>query len=177
MRRDGPDRWVEVGADDALAFLPAANLPEQPSQGAGEHAGARLARILAAHGLEVLPTRFDVGVVALQATTLAQDALTLADLAADSDGGWLWVDGAGVLVFYQADHDAEDPRWTAPVLTFTDTDTDPAPAVCWATLELDDDADAIVNHVEIAAAGGTAVIKRTPGRGNDSGPGRFNATT
>jgi hypothetical protein len=153
-RRDDPNRWVDIGADDTLARLTMADLPEQASQGAGEHAGARLQRILAAHGMESVPHAFDVGVVPLQATTLADDAWSLACLTADSDGGWLWCDGAGVIRFYQGDRDATDPRWTHAQATFADNDRDGD--VCWSTVELDDDADAVFNHADIAAAGGAA---------------------
>jgi hypothetical protein len=157
-RRDPPDQWVEVGADDVLSSFTLANLPEQPSQGAGEFAGARLERIIAENGLQVDATAFDTGVIALQATTLAQPAISEADLTADSDGGWLWVDGAGTLRFYQADRDSTDPRWTTPQATFADTH-DVAGAICWdATPALDDDADAVVNRASIANAGGTAQI-------------------
>jgi hypothetical protein len=147
-----------VDADDVLSTFPLADLPEQPAQGAGEFAGARLERIIAETGLQVPATAFDAGVVGLQATTLAQPAITEADLTADSDGGWLWVDGAGTLRYYQADRDTTDPRWLDPVITVTDRD-DVAGAICWdATPDLDDDADAVVNHVQIGNAGGTVQI-------------------
>ena len=157
-RRDGPDRWVEVGADDALADLALANLPQQASQGAGETAGPRLTRILMANGLDTVPTRFDAGVATLQATTLADSAAGLVDLTADSDGGWLWCDGTGTVVYYQGDRDQTDPRWLAPVVVLADDDTIPG-AICWDDApELDDDRDAVVNHVDIAPAGGSAVV-------------------
>lgn len=156
--REDPDRWVEMGCDDPLATLTLANLPEQPSQGAGEHAGARLERILAAHGLDSMPHRFDVGVVPLQATTLADDAISLADLAADSDAGWLWCDGDGTLVYYQGDRDVTDPRWTTSVAVVGD-DREIAGALCAdLTPALVDDRDSVVNHAAIAAKGGTAHV-------------------
>jgi hypothetical protein len=157
-RRDPPDQWVELTADDVLASFTLADLPEQPSQGAGEAAGARLERIIAQTGLQVDATAFDAGVVGLQATTLAQPAVTEADLTADSDGGWLWVDGAGTLRYYQADRDTTDPRWLTPVVTLTDRDDVPG-AICWdVSPELDDDADAVVNHVQIGNAGGAVQV-------------------
>lgn len=152
-RRDDPNRWVDIGADDVLATLTLANLPEQAAQGAGETAGPRLGRILTTNGLGSIVTRFDAGVVPLQATTLAAPAGTLADLTADSDGGWLWVDGAGALVYYQGDRDTTDPRWLTRVLTFADTDTDGD--VCWSVVELDDDNAAVFNHADISRAGGS----------------------
>ena len=155
-RRHDPDRWVELGCDDPLASLVLADLTEQPAQGAGETAGPRLTRILTANGLSAMATRFDTGVATLQATTLADDALSMADLTADSDGGWLWVDGDGVLVYYQGDRDTTDPRWLAPVVTIADDDAI-AGALCWdQSPELNDDRDAVINHADIAAAGGTA---------------------
>lgn len=156
--RDGVDRFVEMGCDDPLATLTLANLPEQPSQGAGEHAGARLQRILAAHGLESMPHAFDAGVVPLQATTLADDAISLADITADSDGGWLWVDGDGTLVYYQGDRDITDPRWTTSVLTVGDDHQIPD-TICWdLTPQLFDDRDSVINYAAIARAGGTAHV-------------------
>jgi hypothetical protein len=155
-RRSGPDQWVELGCDDPLASLTLANQPEQPSQGAGEAAGARLHRILSINGLDSMPTRFDPGVVPLQASTLADDAWSLACLTADSDGGWLWVDGDGTLVYYQGDRDTTDPRWLAPVVTIGDDDTI-AGALCWdASPTLADNRDAVINHAAIAATGGVA---------------------
>ena len=154
-RRAEPDRWVELGCDDPLSTLTLANLPEQTAQGAGETAGPRLERILTANGLSAISTRFDAGLATLQATTLADDALSLADLTADSDGGWLWVDGDGVLVYYQGDRDSTDPRWLAPVLTIGDDDSI-AGAVCWdASPMLADDRDSVINHAAISTTGGT----------------------
>jgi hypothetical protein len=147
---------VELGCDDPLASLTLANLPAQASQGAGETAGPRLQRILAANGLSSMPTRLDAGVVPLQATTLADDAISLADLAVDSDGGWLWVDGAGTLVYYQGDRDTVEPRWATPQLILADDDTIPG-ALCWdQSPVLADNRDAVINHAAIGAAGGTA---------------------
>jgi hypothetical protein len=157
-RRAGPDRWVDIGCDDPLASLTLANLPEQASQGAGEAAGARLQRILDAEGLSSMPTRFDPGVVPLQATTLADDAWSMACITADSDGGWLWVDGDGTLVYYQGDRDTTDPRWLAPVATIGDDDTI-AGALCWdQSPVLADNRDAVINHAAIATTGGVAHI-------------------
>jgi hypothetical protein len=157
-RRAGPDRWVELGCDDPLASLTLANLPAQASQGAGETAGPRLRRILAANGLSSMPTRFDAGLVPLAATTLADDAISLADLTADSDGGWLWVDGDGTLVYYQGDRDTSDPRWSTPQLVFGDDDNI-AGALCWdQSPVLADNRDAVINHAAISAAGGTAHV-------------------
>ena len=155
-RRYEPDRWVELGCDDPLASLTLADLPEQAAQGAGETAGPRLQRILAANGLSAMPTRFDAGLATLQATTLADAAISLVDLAADSDGGWLWVDGDGTLVYYQGDRDSTDPRWLAPVAVIGDDDTIPG-ALCWdQSPTLADNRDAVINHAAIGAAGGTA---------------------
>lgn len=156
-RRADPDRWAELSCTDVLADMPLANLLASGAVGAGEMAGARIQRVLAANGLVNLPTALDVGVVTLQATTLAQPAGTELDLTVDSDGGWLWVDGDGVLTFFQADRDATYSRWVAPVLTFADDDT-VAGAVCWATVELDDDRAVVVNRADIANAGGVAQI-------------------
>jgi hypothetical protein len=155
-RRAEPDRWVELGCDDPLATLTLADLPEQPAQGAGETAGPRLQRILDANGLSSMPTRFDPGVVGLQATTLADDAWSLACLTADSDGGWLWADGDGTLVYYQGDRDLTDPRWTAPVIVIGDDDRI-AGALCWdQSPVLADNRDAVINHAAVATTGGTA---------------------
>jgi hypothetical protein len=157
-RRAGPDRWVELGCDDPLASLVLADLPEQAAQGTGETAGPRLRRILDAHAMSSTPTRLDPGLATLQATTLADDAWSLACLTADSDGGWLWADGDGTIVYYQGDRDATDPRWLTPVAVLGDDDNI-AGALCWdQSPELADNRDAVVNHVEIATTGGVAHI-------------------
>lgn len=151
----GRNGYVEIPVVDDLADLSLANLPEQAAQGAGELAGARIARILAEH-LYTGPVALDAGVVPLQATTLAADALSLLYLTVDSDGGWLFVDGDGTLCFLDANREQEDPRWKAPTLVVADDGTgDVCPVIA---PDLDDDRDAVRNLADIAAAGGTAHI-------------------
>lgn len=156
--RYGGDDYVDVDVVDDTADLSLANLPEQTAQGDGEHAGARIARILAAHFYDG-PTALDPGVPPLQPTTLADDALTLLYLTVDSDGGWLFCDGDGVLCFLDAnrDSDTRPPAWSTPQLVIADDDSGD---VCAASVELDDDREAVRNQVDIARAGGTARIAR-----------------
>lgn len=153
--RYGADAYVDLDVIDLLADLALANLPEQSPSGAGETAGPRIARILAAH-LYTGPTALDTGVPTLQATTLADDALSLLYLTVDSDGGWLWLDGAGVIVFYDADRDSDFDRWKTPQLVIADDGTGDVCAV--DAPALDDAREAVRNLVDIARAGGTARI-------------------
>lgn len=71
----------------------------QNAQGGGEDTGARLHRILDAAEFPAADRVIDAGDSTLQATTLAQNARTEAWLSADSEFGYLWIDGAGRVVF------------------------------------------------------------------------------
>lgn len=83
------DEWSALSAFDGLELAP---------QGAGELSGARVHRVLnnAGHaGARTIAT----GRTTLQATTLAANATAELDLVVDSEGGGMFVDGDGTIVF------------------------------------------------------------------------------
>lgn len=142
-------------------FLAQANGLEQPSQGANEFAGARLARICNQAAIPAWIARtFDAGGVAMQATTLASAALEEAWLTADSDGGAFLEDQTGGLIFLSKSTLDNQPRYTEPQATFVD-DSPTAPGVeveCMTSLTTTLSTDHVVTDVSIAAAGGTAHV-------------------
>lgn len=91
----GETAAVSVVAVDPFAELGSFDGYEQPSQGGGESYGDRVLRILDNAGWKG-PRAVDVGEHTMQATTLAQNALTELKLTAASEGGAVWVTPAGV---------------------------------------------------------------------------------
>lgn len=148
--------WVDARATDGFTQLAAVNLPEGAPVGAGETSGARIGRLADVAGW-VAPRRLDAGKVTVQATTMAQPMLEEMFLTADSEGGQLYVDGDGTLVFEDRDRPLTDPRQTTPQVTFTDQPQSAA-EVCYADLQMSSDRSAIVNWCSIARAGGTAQV-------------------
>lgn len=83
------DEWAALSGFDGLAVT---------SQGAGELSGARLHRVLNAAG-HAGGRSIATGRVTMQATTLAANAAREIDLVVDSEGGGLFVDSDGTIVF------------------------------------------------------------------------------
>lgn len=146
------DHVVTFNCADALQVLAAYDGLEQPPAGAGEHGGDRIQRIL-----EMVSWRgdrvLDVGVPALQETTLAQNALNEAGLVTDTELGALFVRPDGVMRFLDRNGIAGDPHYTQVQFTFGEVE----PELCYAGLELLTDADLVRNVISISNTGGTAV--------------------
>lgn len=158
---DGGESTVALTCTDALSFLGDANGLEQPSQGASELAGARLGRIMDQAALPAIVDRtLNVGVTALQATTLAKGALEEAWLTADSDGGTVWCTPAGA-IRYVDPTGAQAAEFAEPIVTFTD---DPArtPGLCPIQFTVTSDRDAVKNVVSVARVGGTSQTVTDP---------------
>lgn len=153
--------WVEARATDRFADLAAVDEPEGPAVGAGETTGARMGRLADAGGWTA-SRRFDAGRVTLQATTMANAVLEDMYLTVDSDGGELYVDADGTLVFEDRDHPLTDPRQTTVQAVFTDSPQDAA-EVCYADLSMVSDRATIVNWVSLARAGGSAAVAKNGG--------------
>lgn len=95
---NGGDAYVTMACQDELASLARFNGFEQAPVGGGETSGQRIHRILnnAGHA----GTRdIDIGRMTMQPTTLASNAVTDLKLTADSEGGAVWVDADGTVVF------------------------------------------------------------------------------
>lgn len=159
---DGGESTVSVDCTDATSFLGDANGLEQASQGAGERAGARLARIIAAAAVPaaLVDLDLDPGAVALQATTLAKGALEEAWLTADSDGGVFAATVAGALRYVDP-AGLDTPEFAEPVAHFTDSVEDDG-TLCPISFTIKASRDTVKNVVSVAAAGGTAQTVSDP---------------
>lgn len=154
-------RTVVVRGSGPLGHLATADDVEQPAQGAGELAGARLARIFDHARLpDWIPRNLDPGVAPLQATTLARAALEEAWLVADSDGGALLELADGTIAYVDPTTFDNAWRYTEPVVTFGDGY--PGTDVCIESFTTELNADAVYNHVGIARAGGTLRTATAP---------------
>lgn len=105
------DEWSALSAFDGLAVTPV---------GAGETSGARIHRVLnnAGHaGMRSIST----GRVTVQATTLENNAARELDLVVDSEGGGLFVDGDGTVVFEDQYSLMETPRSNTVQAMFGDS--------------------------------------------------------
>lgn len=114
----GEDCVTTVTCSDTSADLAAIDLAAIVAAGAGEAAGQRIQRILSAAGW---PWDTDIGVGAIstmQATTLGGNALGTAQLTADSDGGVLFVDGNGALVYQDSNYAVTNSRAISAQVTF-----------------------------------------------------------
>jgi len=125
---EGGQHRVEIQAVDYLALLAAYDGVEVPPQGAGEMAGARLARIATNAGYTGARV-FDVGTVALQATNLARNALDESGIAVDTEMGAYWCDRSGVLQFRDRNGLSTNPDYTTVQAVFGDADQPDAAAV------------------------------------------------
>lgn len=134
-----PDAWSILAAFDGL---------EQNEVGAGETSGRRIQRILANAGW-ALPASVALGTATMQATTLAQNASGEALLTTDSEGGAIWCDPDGTLVFEDRLALIENTRSNTSRVTFGTT----LPIKEAATSI---GADRLVATVSLARAGGTA---------------------
>ena len=162
---DDEERLVAFACTGPAGLLAAANGTEQPSQGANETAGPRIARIIAAAYLPAwIPSALDAGTVPMQATTLAGGALEEIWLTADSDGGAFLEDHDGTLVYLTAGTLDNQPRYTTPQAIFVDdTPTDPTLTVeCMTSFTATLSTDHVISTVSIAAAGGTEHIAANP---------------
>lgn len=143
----GYDAVTVLSVVDGLAELAAFNGPEQPEQGAGEQSGLRIQRILDNLGW-TLGTDIDVGTATMQATTLAGDAFSEAALTADSEGGALWAEADGSIVFDDRLALIENVRSNTSQVAFGTTVKIRDPVVEYSS-------DTLRNIVSMARAGGT----------------------
>ena len=141
-----------ITASDGFRHLANLNQPERAAQGAGEAAGKRIDRILTNAGWDT-ERRLEPGTLPLQATTLAQPALDECFLAADTEGGYVWIDKEGAFRFV-------DRVWMRSKAEHTDwhvgdrsIDADCIPASGMITVA--DDMD-VANVIGISRIGGVA---------------------
>lgn len=156
------DNWLPEWRepDDSICFLTAtdgfkvfARVDRNASSpaGAGETTGARIGRILDHAEWADDDRDLDTGISTVQATTLAQNALTELYLTADTERGELFIDGQGHVVFRDRHHRYTDPHSLFPRWVLGNADGElqcvlPQP-------ETDD--EVLVNRAEIGRVGGT----------------------
>lgn len=144
------DATTYIECSDQLSVLARFNGPEQPSQGGGEFFEDRIRRI--AENAGFTGDFFGgEGVVPLQATTLAQNALTEATLAADTEGGALYARANGTIVSFGLD-DLIDRIGGTGAVTFGNNGSD---GITFSDPVFAYDADLVYNRVSLARAGGT----------------------
>lgn len=125
---------------------------ELGSQGAGETSGRRIHRVLDNAG-HVKPRAIEVGQVTMQATTLAANCVTELKLVTDSEGGSLFVDADGTLVFEQQYALMESTRSNTIQATFGDAG---GSELRYSDAELAYSGDLVKNIASFARVGSTA---------------------
>lgn len=167
----GPESIWTLSASDGFKILNGVNLATISAAGSGELTGARMNRILDAAGWYTGQgggaRKIDSGSASLQATTFGDTALNLAQLAADSEIGEIYIDGSGAFVFRQRSALLSDARSTISQVTFSDTGTGGGTyptgyfgiytggqLPCAAIARADDDTT-IANDVQATRVGGT----------------------
>ena len=103
-----------------LATLTATGVGGTPAVGGGETSGARIRRILDAAGWFTGHRHIDAGNSGMQATVFGSDALSLMQLAADSELGELYINGAGDIVFRRRHAIFEEARSNTVQAVFGD---------------------------------------------------------
>lgn len=137
------DEWSRLGAVDGLAQTPV---------GAGELSGVRVQRVLNAAG-HTGPRAVDTGVVALQATDMSENTVGALNLVADTEGGAVWVDGDGTVVFERQDALVDNTRSNTVQAVFGDGSGSELPL---ADVAVAYDGDLVRNIASYTRVGGVA---------------------
>lgn len=145
------DAIVSVPCVDELAKLAGYNGPGQVAVGAGDLFGARIHRILNSAG-HVGERAIEVGTTTMQATTLAQNAVSDLKLTADSEGGAVYIGADGAVIGEQQYALVQNTRSITSQVTFGDGGGDEIP---YSDIELSGAGDLIVNIAAYARVGGT----------------------
>ena len=153
----GKDGITTVTIVDALSVLANFDGLAVASVGAGELASTRISRIALNAGFTGTML-LDPGVYTMQATTLASNALTEAGLTADSDGGYVFADASGALVFYDQSSPTTRARSASSQFTFGTG----VSAVRYEQADPTYDSTLIFNTVSMSIAGGTATTVSDP---------------
>jgi hypothetical protein len=152
------DAAVTVPCVDELAALADVDGLEQLPVGAGETSGARIHRILD-NAAYTGPRAIDPGRITVQATTLAQNAVSELKVTADSEGGALFVDADGTVVFEDQYALMENIRSNTIQATFGDGSGSELPCRDVTPVYA---GDQIRNVFAYARVGGTAQVALDP---------------
>ena len=163
--QNGPDYDYTIAeAQDAMSVLEGVTIPATGTpQGAGERAGARVGRILAAAGwydLAQVLSRIDAGRSALQATAFGDTALSLLQLTADSEAGEIYVNGSGAVVFRDRYAPQADARSNTVQAVFGDNPGTSHPAgteLAYEEITRPDDDTTMANDIQAAIAGSSSL--------------------
>jgi hypothetical protein len=151
----GRDATVTLEGVDGTTVFANYDGREVSPIGAGETTGERIERVADLVGWPEDLRLIAEGLTRVQGTTLAQNARGELLLAADTELGEVYFDGAGRLVFRDRDAITDEFRSAVSQATFGD-DADELPYV---SIALADDATQVRNVVTISRAGGVAVTK------------------
>jgi len=156
----GKDCVTTVVCSDVLADLIPVELATAVAAGAGETAGTRITRLLNAAGW-VWGNYVDSGSIStMQATTLGDNAFDLIRVTVESEGGVLFADGDGQLVFQDAFYPAggHSSRATTAQITFGSG----VGEVKFADPSLTYDDTLIFNESSVTCDGGVAQASSDP---------------
>ena len=142
------DALADLGGFDGLAVS---------AVGTGEKSGARISRIAVNAGFTGALT-LDAGINTMQSTTLAQNALQDIGLTADSDGGYVWADASGALVYHDQYAPFSKTRSNASQFTLGPG----ASEIGYQDVGVSNDATLIYNVVSFAMVGGTTYTTTDP---------------
>lgn len=145
-------RSTIVTGSDAIKVLSNYNGPQQTAVGAGETSGARINRVLDNAGWPAADRLVQTGNSTMQATTLAQPAWSEILLTSDSEGGQVYVNGAGQVQFQQRQDVFTNPRATTIQATFGDSGD--ATEIPYTDVAISYDDTQLANYVRIARVGG-----------------------
>lgn len=152
------DGYVTVPCEDELSLLAAFDGLEQTPVGAGETSGRRIHRVLDNAGYTGARS-VELGQVTLQATTLAANAVTELKLVADSEGGALWAEADGAIVFEQQYALLENSRSNTVQATFGDGSGSELPC---SDIALAYSGDMVRNIASFARVGSTEQVTDSP---------------
>jgi len=159
---------LTVAGTDAFKILAGVTLAAVSIEGAGADTGARMRDILGRVGWYTSSERLliDTGNSLLQGTTLGADALSLMQVAADSEIGRLYVNGSGAIVFRNRRSLLTDPRSSTVQAVFGDLPGTVQPAgteLTYAAVGRANDDTTIANDVQATRlSGGLQEVKDLP---------------
>lgn len=151
---------ITLAATDVFKVLAGIKLPTVSIEGAGADTGARVTDILNRAGWYTSADRRTIatGNSTLQGTTLGADALSLMQVAADSEIGQLYQDGSGAVVFRSRHSILTDTRSGTVQAVFGDlpgTVETAGTELAYATVTRANDDTTIANDIQATITGGT----------------------
>jgi hypothetical protein len=120
----GQEPTVTIGCQDGFEQLGRAGLAQISPSFDGDLSGVRLGRILDAVGYPSSLRALDPGLSPCQATSYGDQALPLAQAVVDTELGRLFIDGNGIVTFYDRLHVYTAARSTTVQATISDTGSD-----------------------------------------------------